>query len=1204
MGHELYARPTAFSGIDADHPVPSVQLLPIICVHIGRPWINLLNTMRKFLALAAFIAASVVSGLAAEGPIIRNPVTTNRFLNSPSNGDISYWDSLLKVWTNGPAPSPTGGGQPASTILTNLSGTGALTNESQLNDLAGRYVWDGRGPNTNAPDLLIDLDYGGDSDDALDLKLAVEMHRQGLFKIRSVTHSDSNNWSAASLSAALSYYGLSVPVGSAKGPHASTVDVYGSYIATNYQSPVKFWLTNALPAVSVMRYALQNSPDSNALIITTGPLRNIQELINSPADGISSLTGSQLLIKKLRPDLGMIIVAGIFTNSSGLPNGPDFNIVGDQNGSAWVNSYTPNSFPVTWFGTEAFGAVQTAVGYATNMSKYDPAYIALSFQGVNGRPGWAQGAFLLAGLGTNITYGAATGSNAFSFVHGTNQIVINGSNVWRNVSYVGQKYTVRLGDTNWFAEIINSLLMPSPRDALDYVQRRGGDVISGGKYQYTNGSTIYVGSNPNNFVADIYSRNSGGGSGSLVLQDFLGLSSSHFHFDQNEDNYLRGGRALNYGYNFLNTLAGDNNNIFGSGSNTNILNGATVVSNVTPDRVAVINSVNKLTNSANVSVSELEFVDGVTSSIQTQLNGKQQGSFLLTNFVLMGISNIVSANANTVLTTNNGVLIITTASGGSGGTNNPAVLLQAGNTNLTGQSGNITAHYQATNGSHGIDFDLAVPVSGQTFRNFETNSAGTNYVVTFYTNGVAGKFYNPESLTNETSYIVPAGALTMAEFVATTPGNWTLTRHVQPVLRPVFSTGLSVVTNGVNGLDAVITATATGSSSNREQVVNLTMGATTNIVIDLALTSSNKVIFNVAMLTNGTVNISNAALRANSAEVNFQQDSNGIRIINLIRSTDGLVRTATNSAPLTLTTNANATDKFVIGSDYFQTNITVSAGASVASPVGPSGSIQFAETGLFAGTNIFTYDRTNGRVGIGVSQPATTLELVSSSPQLVLRDSVGGARALYYASGISFSNVAASSFGFFVAGESVKWLIESTGRNSFAPGTSNSTDIGTPFRYVGGVYANTNITKESVIIGTNVVLSSTNSYQATNSGSISLSGATDRFTLRSVTTGAGPNSVFEWTMPNNSTLGIRCTMASRSVSGGTNMSFYSRDALAYCSNSVVTVVLTTAALADIEQMTLSDFVIDGSSQLIRWRYTGIGAAAINHTLNLELSPIQ
>ena len=48
---------------------------------------------------------------------------------------------------------------------------------------------------------------------------------------------------------------------------------------------------------------------------------------------------------------------------------------------------------------------------------------------------------------------------------------------------------------------------------------------------------------------------------------------------------------------------------------------------------------------------------------------KQHGSFILTNFIAMGITNIVSANGNTVITTNSGVLTLTTSSGGSLATN-------------------------------------------------------------------------------------------------------------------------------------------------------------------------------------------------------------------------------------------------------------------------------------------------------------------------------------------------------------------------------------------------------------------------------------------------------------------------------------------------------------------------------------------------------
>ena len=56
----------------------------------------------------------------------------------------------------------------------------------------------------------------------------------------------------------------------------------------------------------------------------------------------------------------------------------------------------------------------------------------------------------------------------------------------------------------------------------------------------------------------------------------------------------------------------------------------------------------------------------MSTTLVTATAGKQHGSFVLTNFALMGITNIVSANGNTVITTNSGVLTLTTASGSGG----------------------------------------------------------------------------------------------------------------------------------------------------------------------------------------------------------------------------------------------------------------------------------------------------------------------------------------------------------------------------------------------------------------------------------------------------------------------------------------------------------------------------------------------------------
>lgn len=138
----------------------------------------------------------------------------------------------------------------------------------------------------------------------------------------------------------------------------------------------------------------------------------------------------------------------------------------------------------------------------------------------------------------------------------------------------------------------------------------------------------------------------------------------------------------------------------------------------------------------------------------------------------------------------------------------------------------------------------------------------------------------------------------------------------------VFRSGI-VLSNDSAGIASLhISASSSGTSGNLTNV-SLATSASTNLIIDLGLTSSNYVVFKVAMPTNTHLVFSNASIRKWPAEIIWQQDTNGSRTITSIRSTDGLYQT---NASLALTATASAMDKWTIGASYWPTNFTINSG--------------------------------------------------------------------------------------------------------------------------------------------------------------------------------------------------------------------------------------------------------------------------------------
>lgn len=305
-----------------------------------------------------------------------------------------------------------------------------------------------------------------------------------------------------------------------------------------------------------------------------------------------------------------------------------------------------------------------------------------------------------------------------------------------------------------------------------------------------------------------------------------------------------------------------NGNQFGATTTITIKSGALVTNiqargvtdlNLTASRAVVLNASGNLTN-ATTTATEIDFLSGVTSGVQGQLAGKQAGSFILTNFVLMGITNIVSANANTVITTNSGVLTLTTASGGTGSTN--PVALAAGSVYVTNsfqfeQEGMIlrTTNMWADGGIGSLFTNVFAANLGGVTNILATNIldgqtitlwvwADTGVTVGFpqfaATNFVEGSSLNPA--TNAWSMVEISRQGTRTNINVTTPG-----------LSLAAGSGVTFTTNFIT---RTLTIAATGSGG----------GATTNANQFGATADGQLTLKNGVMVTNLAVYGTNIAL--------------------------------------------------------------------------------------------------------------------------------------------------------------------------------------------------------------------------------------------------------------------------------------------------------------------------------------------------------
>lgn len=307
-------------------------------------------------------------------------------------------------------------------------------------------------PVAGAKAVIFDTDMGPDYDDAGAIALLHAFADNGEARILATLASTGYEPVAAVLNVFNTYFKRpNIPIGVPKGSSALKIRDFQHWTDTlvaNYPHQLKL-NENAYDAVELYRKVLAAQPDNSVTIITVGFLTNLAGLFISVPDQYSSLSGKDLIQKKVKQ---LVCMAGRF------PSGKEFNVEKDAAASSLV--FENWNTPILFSGYEIGAAIKTGLPLVNSKSIHNSPVqdafrisIPKSAQDSAGRMSWDETAVLVAIKGYQPWYKLQEG-----------RIVIapDGSNSW-DLSQKGHFYLVENQQPRIVQEIINTLIMHEPK---------------------------------------------------------------------------------------------------------------------------------------------------------------------------------------------------------------------------------------------------------------------------------------------------------------------------------------------------------------------------------------------------------------------------------------------------------------------------------------------------------------------------------------------------------------------------------------------------------------------------------------------------------------------------------------------------------------------------------------------------------------------
>ncbi|GAB5442656.1 MAG: nucleoside hydrolase [Fuerstiella sp.] len=205
--------------------------------------------------------------------------------------------------------------------------------------------------------LIFDTDIGNDCDDVLALGMIHSLQSRGECELLAVTITKDHELAAPFTDAVNTFYGRGeIPIGVCRSnvtPHAGKFNVLAAQQDNGkdrYPHDLRSG-KDAPDAVALLRRTLANADDHSVVIAQVGFSTNLANLLKSKADDISSLSGPDLVKKKVRL---LSIMAGAFRQIKGdsghLYDHREYNIVKDIPAAQKLVADWPT--PIVWSGFE------------------------------------------------------------------------------------------------------------------------------------------------------------------------------------------------------------------------------------------------------------------------------------------------------------------------------------------------------------------------------------------------------------------------------------------------------------------------------------------------------------------------------------------------------------------------------------------------------------------------------------------------------------------------------------------------------------------------------------------------------------------------------------------------------------------------------------------------------------------------------------